>query len=116
MSPSKVHAKSVLLVEDEPDTRFAIKLFLSGAGYLVDSVASAEEALRVFDPELHHAVLTDNSLPGMTGVEMARRIKLTSPSTPVIMHTGSPPEDCSSVDIVLQNQFLFSRLNRLWIQ
>jgi hypothetical protein len=38
----------------------------------------------------------------MTGVEMAHIIKLRSPSTPVIMHSGSPPQDLSCLDCVVQ--------------
>src|ERR1019366_1997415 len=38
-------------------------------GYAVDSVHSAEEALALFDPEIHDLVITDNSILGMTGTE-----------------------------------------------
>jgi len=47
-------------------------------------------------------VITDNSMPGMTEVEMAQIIKLRAPSTPVIMHTGLLPEDRSCQDLVVQ--------------
>jgi CheY-like chemotaxis protein len=94
--------KTVLLVDDVDESRIVAKWFLSYFGYVVDSVRSAEEALGVFDPKVHDAVLTDNSMPGMTGVEMAHILKLRSPSTPVIMHTGSPPEDRSCLDFVVQ--------------
>jgi len=38
----------------------------------------------------------------MTGVEMAHVIKLRSPSTPVLMHTGQPPDVRSCLDFVIQ--------------
>ena len=100
--PTPSHVKTVLLVDDVDESRIVAKWFLSYFGYVVDSVRSAEEALGVFDPKVHDAVLTDNSIPGMTGVEMAHILKLRSPSTPVIMHTGSPPEDRSCLDFVVQ--------------
>jgi CheY-like chemotaxis protein len=56
----------------------------------------------MFDPKLHDLVLTDNSMPGMSGAEMAHVIKLRSPSTPVLMYTGRPPEDQSCLDLVIQ--------------
>jgi CheY-like chemotaxis protein len=94
--------RTVLLVDDRDDSRLATKWFLAYFGYVVDDVRSAEEALGTFDPKIHDAVLTDNSMPGMSGLEMAHVIKLRSPSTPVIMHTGLLPEDRSCLDFVVQ--------------
>ena len=100
--PATCRAKTVLLVDDRDDSRLTTKWFLTYFGYVVDSARNAEEALGVFDPKIHDAVLTDNSMPGMTGAEMAHIIKLRSPSTPVIMHTGMLPEDRSCLDFVVQ--------------
>lgn len=94
--------KTVLVVDDNVDTRLLTKMFLNNFGYEVDSAASADEALVRFNPALHNLVLTDNSMEGMTGREMAYIIKLRSPSTPVVMCTGNPPHDCSSVDVVIK--------------
>jgi CheY-like chemotaxis protein len=94
--------KTVLLVDDENESRITTKWFLTNFGYLVDSAPSAGEALAVFDPKIHDVVVTDNSMPGMTGAELAHVIKLRSPSTPVLMYTGLAPEDRSCVDLVIQ--------------
>jgi CheY-like chemotaxis protein len=94
--------KTILLVDDRDDSRVTTKWFLSNFGYAVDSVRSAEEALALFDPKLHDVVVTDNSMPGMTGGEMAHVIKLRSPGTPVLMYTGLPPMDQSCLDLVIQ--------------
>ena len=94
--------RTVLLVDDDVDTRLLTKMFLNHVGYEVDSTSSAGEALARFDPVLHDLVLTDNSMAGMTGGEMAHVIKLRSPSTPIVMCTGNPPSDCSSVDAVIK--------------
>jgi len=94
--------KTILLVDDEDESRIRTKWFLSNFGYLVDSVPSAEGALTVFDPKIHDVVVTDNTMPKMTGVEMAHVIKLRSPSTPVLMYTGLAPDDLSCVDLVIQ--------------
>jgi CheY-like chemotaxis protein len=97
-----VPVRTVLLVDDRDESRVTTKLLLTHFGYTVDSVRSAEEALALFDPKLHDFVLTDNSMPGMSGAEMAHVIKLRSPTTPVVMYTGSPPEERSCLDLVVE--------------
>ena len=94
--------KTILLVDDKDESRVATRWFLTNFGYLVDSAPGAEVALALFDPKIHDVVVTDNSMPGMSGAEMARVIKLRSPSTPVLMYTGLAPEDQSCVDLVIQ--------------
>jgi CheY-like chemotaxis protein len=94
--------KTILLVDDKDDSRIATSWFLTNFGYLVDSAPSAQVALALFDPKIHAVVVTDNSMPGMSGMEMAQVIKLRSPSTPVLMYTGLAPDDESCVDLVIQ--------------
>ena len=94
--------RTVLLVDDNNSSRITTKWFLASFGYAVDSLRSAEEALALFDPQIHDLVVTDNAMPGMKGTEMAHIIKLRSPSTPVLMYTGLAPEDRSCVDLVIQ--------------
>ena len=94
--------KTILLVDDNDDLRVTTKWFLSNFGFAVESARSAEEALALFDPKTHDVIVTDNSMPGMTGAEMAHIIKLRSPYTPVLMYTGRPPEDRSCLDLVIQ--------------
>jgi CheY-like chemotaxis protein len=93
--------RTVLLVDDNDDTRVLTKWFLDNFGYAVDSAQNAEEALSRFNPKVHDLILTDNSMPGMTGTEMVQHIKRRSPSTPAVMYTGNPPPDCSGIDVVI---------------
>ena len=93
--------KTILLVDDNVDTRLLTKIFLNHFGFEVDSANSAGEALKRFDPLVHNLVLTDNSMPGMTGSEMAYLIKQRSRSTPILMCTGNPPRDISGIDSVI---------------
>ena len=94
--------KTILLVDDGDACRVTTKWFLTNFGYAVDAARTAEEGLALFDPAIHDLVVTDNSMPGMTGAEMAHVIKLRSPSTPVLMYSGNPPDDQSCLDIVIQ--------------
>ena len=100
--PTSTPVKTILLVDDGDDSRVTTKWFLTNFGYEVDSVRSAEEGLAVFDPKVHDLVLTDNTMPAMTGAEMAHIIKMRSPLTPVVMYTGSSPEDQSCIDLVIE--------------
>lgn len=97
-----VSPKTILLVDDADEFRVTTKWFLSNFGFAVESVRSAEEALARFDLKTHDVVITDNSMSGMSGAEMAHVIKLRSPSTPVLMYTGLAPDDRSCVDLVIQ--------------
>jgi CheY-like chemotaxis protein len=101
-TPPARPAKSILLVDDQVGPRMATTWFFASFGYTVDAVQSAEEALSLFDPAIHDLVLTDNSMPGMSGLEMARIIKARSPSTPVLMYSAAPPQNASCLDAVLQ--------------
>jgi CheY-like chemotaxis protein len=100
--PSSSGLKTILLVDDGNESRVTTKWFLSNFGYAVEAVRNAAEALARFDPKTHDLVVTDNSMPGMSGLEMAHVIKLRSPATPVLMYTGMPPEDQSCLDLVIQ--------------
>jgi CheY-like chemotaxis protein len=101
-TPSPPVPKTILLVDDADEIRVTTKWFFTNFGYMVDSASNAEEALLLFDPKVHDLVLTDNSMPGMSGVEMAHVIKLRSATTPVVMYTGRVPDDRSCLDLVVE--------------
>jgi len=93
--------RTILLVDDSHEARFITKMFLANFGFIVHSFSTAEDALTYFDGEVHDLVVTDNTMAGMTGEEMAHVIKMRSPSTPVVMYSGSRPADCSCVDSIV---------------
>jgi CheY-like chemotaxis protein len=94
--------KTILVVDDRDDCRITTKWFLANFGYAVDSARSAEEALSLFDSKIHDLIITDNSMPGMSGVEMAHVIKLRSPGTPIIMYSGTLPESATCLDVMIK--------------
>jgi CheY-like chemotaxis protein len=102
--------KTILLVDDADECRVTTKWFLANFGYTVEAVRSAEEALALFSPAVHDLVITDNAMSGMTGAELAHVIKLRSPSTPVLMYSGHPPDDRSCLDLVIQRPTHFLTL------
>ena len=100
--PHPARLNTILLVDDGDELRVTAKWFLTHFGYVVDAARNAEEALALFNPAIHDLVVTDNSMPGMTGSEMAHVIKLRSPTTPILMYSGNPPDDQSCLDCVIQ--------------
>lgn len=78
----------VLLVDDQADVRATLREMLMALGHQVTLAANGEEALQLFNPSLHSLVLTDMVMPGLSGHELALRIKQRQPTTPVYMLSG----------------------------
>jgi CheY-like chemotaxis protein len=95
--------RTILLVEDRDECRISTKWFLTNLGYTVDGVRSGPEALVLFHPGIHDAVIIGDATPGMTYTELAHIVKLRSPSTPVIVYAAQPVKDGSCIDLVLQS-------------
>ena len=81
---------TVLLVEDDGDVREATRSMLGELGYAVIEAASADEALGVIaDNRAVELVFTDVIMStGMTGIELARRLKTTHPNLPILLASG----------------------------
>jgi len=94
--------KKILLVDDEPSVSRAIRMLLEHEGFKVHVANNGETALALYASDRFDLVITDFSMPGMTGGEMAQVIKSRSPATPVVMCSGNPPKDCSAIDIVIR--------------
>jgi PAS domain S-box-containing protein len=80
----------ILYVDDEEPLVYLISRVLTRLGYEVVGFTDAQTALGVFrsDPKRFDAVITDLSMPGMSGSELAAQIKKLSPATPVVMTSG----------------------------
>lgn len=79
---------AVLLVEDDDYVRESIVALLEDDGREVRSCGSAEAALVEFGRRPCDVVITDVSLPGMTGMELIHRLLETAPSTWIIISSG----------------------------
>ena len=66
---------TVLLVEDDTDIREMLTFSLQRAGFEVAPAETAEQALEMLDGPLPALVIIDWMLPGMSGVELARRLR-----------------------------------------
>ncbi len=66
---------AVLVVEDEPEINEMLRFTLRRGGLEVSTVETAEAALRALGAALPDLVIIDWMLPGMSGIELARRIR-----------------------------------------
>jgi DNA-binding response OmpR family regulator len=78
----------VLVVDDEGAIRYSVSKTLQRIGYEVDEAASGEDALSMVKKREYDVVLTDIKMPGITGVDLLRKIKEASPDAIVILMTG----------------------------
>lgn len=78
----------ILVVDDEGAIRYSVSKTLQRIGYEVDEAASGEEALDTMGKRDYDVILTDIRMPGLTGVELLKRIKEVSPDAIVILMTG----------------------------
>jgi len=89
-----VPKENILVVEDEEDILDIIRVTLTREGYRVTGVTSGEDALRSVLSRAPDLVLLDLMLPGISGLEVCRRIKgdPRTASIPVIMVTARGEE------------------------
>ena len=78
----------ILLVEDDQHSREALLLLLRAMKYAVTGAASGTEALRILGGDTFEIVITDLFMPDITGIDILKKVKETSPATEVILITG----------------------------
>ena len=78
----------LLLVDDEADFRRTIGKRLKKRGMLPEEAGTGEQCLAILEEHPMHVVVLDVKMPGMSGIEVLRRIKETHPDTEVILLTG----------------------------
>ncbi|MBI5556466.1 MAG: response regulator [Deltaproteobacteria bacterium] len=82
--------ETILVVDDDESImQLALKM-LRRLGYTVQGLTDSKEAFRVFteSPDKYDLVITDQTMPGLTGGELAVRLMEIRPSLPVILCTG----------------------------
>ena len=82
---------NILIVDDDDAVR-GILLELLSDRYQCNTASTAEEAFQYLEIERYDAVLTDIAMPGLSGVEVLKRIQLKDLDTPVIMISGKNGE------------------------
>ena len=79
----------VLVIDDDPIVLAGTAAMLEDLGHTATEVESAEQALKILQSDASiDLVITDHAMPGMTGTELAKRIRRKWPELPVIIATG----------------------------
>jgi YesN/AraC family two-component response regulator len=76
-------------------------MVLQHLGHNVATADDAEEGLARFNCDSYDLVVTDNRMPGMSGVDLAARLKRRSPDTPVVIYSGCPEANHGLADAFL---------------
>lgn len=83
-------SEAILLVDDEVMIIELAEQILGELGYVVTATTSGREALEMVhcEPERFDLVITDQTMPEITGQQLAQKIKIVNPQLPVILCTG----------------------------
>ncbi|MCP4680211.1 MAG: sigma-54-dependent Fis family transcriptional regulator [Deltaproteobacteria bacterium] len=96
----------ILFIEDDTSGREVGVFNLEKAGFDVDTAASGEEGLELFDSEKHTLVITDVRMPGISGMEVLSEVKKRAPHVPVLVITAYANVDLA-VDAMKAGAFDF---------
>lgn len=83
-------SKRILIVDDEETLTFSLyqSFIISKENYEVVTASSGTEAWEKFTEQPFDLVVTDITMPGLTGIELLKRIKSSHPQTHVIIMTA----------------------------
>jgi PAS domain S-box-containing protein len=107
----------ILFIDDEPTIVRVGRRMLERLGYRVTACESAREALELFDrdPGAFELVISDLTMPELTGLEIADRIRAANPAVKIVVTTGNVDllgldHDRGRIDEVLPKPFATARL------
>ncbi len=89
--------KSILVVDDDPSVTDSLRLFLTDAGFQVQTAHNVTRARSILVETHFDLVLTDLCLPDGTGIDVITHVKTEAPETEVILMTGH-----GSLDITIE--------------
>jgi DNA-binding response OmpR family regulator len=94
----------ILIVEDEPATSWALAEGLADDGFTIDRLSTAEEAWLWLKTGRSDLIISDLRLPGMSGLDLARKLRRGRHAQPVIIVTayGTPDamRDLAGIGVV----------------
>jgi len=122
--PDHKHTEILLIIDDEPHMTDIFRQYMTKRGFQVLTAGSGQEALAL--PEIVSGsislVITDMTMPGMTGVEFAQALNAMLPDIPVLIATGHDIrlEELSGVPNIVaiirkpyQNKMLSERIREI---
>jgi DNA-binding response OmpR family regulator len=110
----------VVIVEDDPEAREALKALVELDGYRVHTAASAEQAKAIIAEHTPLCVILDLGLPGASGIDLAQSLRATLGSALVVIAvTGSASAEdqiaaeAAGVDYLLHKPLDIDRFRRI---
>ncbi|MGD8642212.1 MAG: response regulator, partial [Gammaproteobacteria bacterium] len=90
IKPIEAFPNRILIVDDEPTIVRLLTDVLELAGYQVEATTCSTEALSMFEnnPTRYDALLTDQSMPELTGIELVNHVRRINSTIPVILCSG----------------------------
>ena len=79
---------TILIVDDEPAVRAALTMVLERAGYAVVAAESGDQALRLLKSKPIEVVISDQHMPGLSGVDLLKLVRVRYPRVVRIMLTA----------------------------
>ena len=102
----------ILWADDEIELLMPHIIFLESRGYKVIPVNSGNDALDEVEQQYFDIIFLDENMPGISGIETLREIKLTYPNIPVVMITKNEEENIMEDAIGSQiSDYLIKPLN-----
>ena len=84
-------ARRILVADDEPEIRLINTAMLTQGGYKVDAAEDGYAAWEALTANGYDLLITDHSMPKVSGVELLRKLHAARMTLPVIMATGAVP-------------------------
>jgi CheY-like chemotaxis protein len=91
----------ILCIEDDPIYLMLRKKVLEKAGYNVIGVTTMGDALKVLREAPVCATIADHMLQGISGTELAKKMKKIKPDVPIVLFSGTVPERLQNIDVYL---------------
>lgn len=84
---------SILVVDDEDNTRLGMSQLLTQKGFLVTALGHGREALVFLEHNVVDLIISDIKMPGMNGIVFAREVRKRRPQQKIILVTALPRDD-----------------------
>jgi DNA-binding NtrC family response regulator len=84
-----MNRKRILLLDDDPQVRFNLKLYFEDEGFECDAFENSESALNALKENSFDVAIVDIRLPGIDGEDFISASFLLAPEMKYIIHTGS---------------------------
>ncbi|MCS0656880.1 EAL domain-containing protein [Massilia terrae] len=104
--------RTLLLVDDEPNILAALKRQLRGAGLRILTAPGGKEGLELLAAEQVDVIVSDQRMPGMTGVEFLRAVKHSHPDTVRMVLSGFT--ELQSVTDAVNEGAIYKFLTKPW--